>query len=565
MVREIDALGGAMGLNTDACSIQMRMLNASKGPAVRAPRAQCDKKAYQFRMKRVCELQSGLEIHQGSVEELLLDSNGAVCAVRTSLGLTMHCRSVVLSAGTFMRGLMHVGKQQQNGGRLGDQTTGISRQLEQLGLRIGRFKTGTPARINGRSIDFSKCEEQPGDEPAPNFSYHKEDLAAEYGQLFTLNPWGRPDFEFKQALCWMTYTNQRTHDIIRQNLHLSPMYSGIIEGVGPRYCPSIEDKVMRFSEKPQHQVYLEPEGRDTLEYYINGISTSLPMEVQYAYIRSIAGLENAEIMRPGYAVEYDYVDPTQLNSALMVKSIGGLFLAGQINGTSGYEEAAAQGLMAGINAALYVQNKPSFVLDRASSYIGVMIDDLITKGVVEPYRMFTSRAEHRLLLRQDNADLRLTALAHEQLPGLVDEQQVTKAKQRQQALDEGIEQVGSLRHNGVNLAQWLRRPDASWQELPEELQKMFHVELWQTIEIEIKHAGHLQRQQRQVQRMQSWSHRSIPADIDFSTIPGLKREARERLSQIQPADLAQAGRIPGITPADVAILSIWLDKIRQKQ
>ncbi|MEG0334242.1 MAG: tRNA uridine-5-carboxymethylaminomethyl(34) synthesis enzyme MnmG [Akkermansia sp.] len=562
IVREIDALGGAMGLNTDATAIQFRMLNASKGPSVRAPRAQCDKAAYRMRMKWMLEQEPLLELFQGDVESLLVDSELTIKGIQTTIGITLEATCVVICAGTFMRGLLHVGLNHTNGGRMGCAPSYLSLNLKQLGFEIQRLKTGTSPRVNGNSINFDVCERQEGDTPPPLFSNRSRQILSSSTEPFcTLNPWADDHFIAQQQACWITHTNEITHNIIRQNLDQSPMYSGIIEGIGPRYCPSIEDKIVRFADKQSHQVFLEPEGKGTSEYYLNGVSTSLPYWVQYEFIRTIPGLEHAQLIRPGYAVEYDFCPPTQLHPSLETKLIQNLFFAGQINGTSGYEEAAAQGLMAGTNAALRARQEQALILRRDEAYIGVMIDDLVTKGTNEPYRMFTSRAEFRLLLRQDNADIRLTPIAAKL--GLVDQQTAQSIQQKTNIIHHGIQQVRHTRYGDVSLDLWLKRPGNDWKLLPEELQKMFHVEHWEHIATEIQYEGHIIRQTKLAEKISKMDAHLLPNNIDYTKIHALKKEAVIKLSAINPTTIGQASRIPGITPADIALLLVWLKKIKE--
>ncbi|VHO04764.1 tRNA uridine-5-carboxymethylaminomethyl(34) synthesis enzyme MnmG [Candidatus Rhabdochlamydia sp. T3358] len=545
MVREIDALGGIMGKIADQTAIQRRMLNASKGPAVWSPRAQCDRFAYASLMKHRLEKTPFLEIKQGSIETLIVEE-GRILGVTTLEGIAFYGKTVIISSGTFMRGLIHIGQTQFPGGRAGDKPSmGLSKTLEEFGFVLGRLKTGTPPRINKRSIDFSQLEAQTGDKNV-YFSYDPPETSG-----------------LTQVPCWITYTNEETKKIIRDNLHLSPMYSGIIQGIGPRYCPSIEDKIVRFGDKERHQIFLEPEGLETEEIYVNGISSSLPSDVQMKMLHTIAGLEKAEIMRPAYAIEYDFVRSGQLYPTLETKKIKGLFFAGQINGTTGYEEAAAQGLIAGINAAMQVKNQPAFILKRSEAYIGVMIDELISQELDEPYRMFTSRAEYRLLLRQDNADLRLREYGHSL--GLINQKQYQRLLEKKAAVEKQISILSqnhhTIRDKSSSLAQLLCRPEFTYQALIEQFPAIamdLGVEINTQVELQLKYAGYIQRQSLEAAKLEQIEQISISKEFNFLNITGLSNEAKEKLHRVHPLTLGQASRISGVSAADISVLLVSL-------
>ena len=565
LVRELDALGGEMGINADKTCIQYRMLNTGKGPAVHALRAQADKKLYQFTMKETCEQQANLDVKQVLIEELLVE-HGAVRGVVIETGEIYHCRAVILASGTYLQGRIILGEKTYTGGPNGQRAAEkLSASLQAAGVRLMRFKTGTPARVDSRSLDYDKMILQPGDEETHNFSFMSDVKTRE------------------QVPCWLTYTNAETHRIIRENIHRAPMANGIIKGVGPRYCPSIETKIVRFPDKERHQLFLEPEGLHTNEMYVQGMSTSMPMDVQLDFLHTIAGLEHAKIMRAGYAIEYDCIDPLQLKSTLEFKDIHGFFSAGQSNGTSGYEEAAAQGIIAGINAAMFIRGEEPLVLKRSDAYIGVLIDDLVTKGTQEPYRIMTSRAEYRLLLRQDNADLRLTELGRR--VGLVSDARYARFTAKKQAIAEAMELLRTTKINPnretldklyaagladirttTPLYDLLRRTGVTYTMLQQAFDlPVLDEEVRRQVEISIVYEGYIEKQLEQVARMEKLENKLLPEDIDYRSVPSLRDEAREKLAAIRPRSVGQAGRISGVSPADVSVLLVYLEQHRRME
>ena len=560
LVRELDALGGQMGINADKTCIQFRMLNTGKGPAVHALRAQADKKFYQFSMKETCENQENLDVKQLLIEKLLVE-DGAVKGVVTELEEFFEAKTVILASGTYLQGRIIIGENAYSGGPNGQRAAvKLSESLQEAGIRLMRFKTGTPARVDARTLDYSKMQIQPGDEECRNFSFMSDVVTRE------------------QTPCWLTYTNEETHRIIRENLHRAPMANGVITGVGPRYCPSIESKIVRFPDKERHQLFIEPEGVHTNEMYVQGMSTSLPMDVQMDFLHTIPGMENCRIMRPGYAIEYDCLDPLQLKPSLEHKSIKGFFSAGQSNGTSGYEEAAAQGIMAGINAAMLIKGEKPLILKRSEAYIGVLIDDLVTKGTQEPYRMMTSRAEYRLILRQDNADQRLTPIGRR--IGLVQDDRWNRYCAKKESIDNVLkllqdtpinpnaETLEKLRnagmdeiHSSTTIFDLMRRPNVDY----EKVRELFDLpelddEVRQQVEISISYEGYIKKQQEQINRMEKLENKLIPETLDYSLVPSLRDEAREKLADIRPVSVGQAGRISGVSPADVSVLLVYLEQ-----